>query len=191
MAVPRPGSPLPAGYTTRLVRGAVTLFLLFHIVAFTLWVVPLNFPLIDNFRTSIRPYMLWTGLFQAWNMFSPDPMRLNGYIEAEVRLANGEIRVWHEPRMEQLGIWDKYFKERYRKYMNEHLRMDNEAQLWPDAARRIARLYDTDKANPPMSVRLIRYWSEIQPPGPHGQYQTSDLRHYVYFKYDVAPEDLE
>jgi hypothetical protein len=178
-------------FTARILRAAVTLFILFHLVTFTLWTAPLNFPLLDKYRALVRPYLLWTGLFQAWNMFAPDPLRLNTYLEAEVRMANGEIRVWHEPRMDKLGIVQKYFEERYRKYMNEHLRVDEDAALWPDAARHIARLYDTDKSNPPMSVRLIRYWSEILPPSPDGQYRTSPWSHYVYFKYNVAPEDLE
>ncbi len=175
----------------RMGRFVLTLVILFHLVAFTAWTVPMNFVLLDDFRAAIRPYMLWTGLFQAWNMFAPDPLRLNSYLEAEVRLANGEIRIWREPRMEKLGLVDKYFKERYRKYMNEHLRMDDQSTLWPDAARYIARLYDTDKANPPMGVRLVRYWQDILPPGPQGEYRAGSWNHYVFFRYDVAPEDLE
>lgn len=181
----------PVSFLGRVYRAVLSLVILFHIVAFTAWTAPLNFPLIDDFRAAIRPYMLFTGLFQAWNMFAPDPMRTNSYLEAQVRLANGEIRIWHEPRMDQLGIGAKYVQERYRKYMNEHLRMDAESTLWPDAARRIARLYDTDKNNPPMNVNLIRYWSEILPPGPDGQFTSTPWRHYVYFKYDLAPEDLQ
>ena len=179
-----------SAYPSRITRTLVTLFCLFHMATFFLWTAPLNSPLIDNFRATVRPYLLWTGLFQAWNMFAPDPLRLDSYLEAEVRLANGEIRIWREPRMEQLGLVDKYFKERYRKYMNEHLRMDDQSALWPDAARYIARLYDTDKANPPMSVRLTRYWNEILPPGAHGELRLSPWTNYTYYRYNVAPEDL-
>ncbi|MBV9266968.1 MAG: hypothetical protein JO061_12435 [Acidobacteriaceae bacterium] len=160
-------------------------------VAFAAWTVPLNFPLLDGFKTAIRPYMLFTGLFQAWNMFAPDPMRLNGYVEAEVTMQDGEKITWKAPRIEKLGIVQKYFRERYRKFMNEHLRMDAESLLWPDAAKHIARLYATDKSNPPINIVLIRYWSEVQPPGPHGEFSATPWTHFAYFSYDVKPEDLE
>jgi hypothetical protein len=172
-------------------KAAITLFILFHLVAFAAWTVPLQFPLLDAFKASIRPYMLWTGLFQAWNMFSPDPMRLNGYVEAEVTMADGQKRRWKAPRMEELGPVDKYFRERYRKFVNEHLRMDAESLLWPDAAKHIARMYDSDKSNPPVNVMLVRYWSEVLPPGPHGEYRATPWTHYNYFSYNVVPQDLE
>lgn len=171
-------------------RALISVFIIFHAVVFAAWTAPLNFPLIDKFRALVRPYMIYTGLFQAWNMFAPDPLRLNSYLEAEVRFANGEIKLWQEPRMDQLGLIGKYYKERYRKYMNEHLRLDEQADLWPDAARHIARMYDTDKSNPPMSVRLVRHWSEMLPPGPHGEYRSAPWTEYTYFKYNVSPEDL-
>lgn len=180
----------PTGYKARITRTLISLFILFHLIVFTAWTVPVNFALLDVFRATVRPYLLWTGLFQAWNMFAPDPLRVNTYLGAQVRLANGEVKIWQEPRMDRLGIWDKYLKERYRKFMHEHVRMDDQAALWPDAARHIARLYDTDKSNPPMSVNLVRYWSEVLPPGPNGEFRATPWSQYVFFKYDVAPEDL-
>ena len=90
------------------------------------------------FQNFIRPYMLWSGLFQAWDMFAPNPMKLNSYVEAEVSFRDGSRRIWSFPRMNEIGYVDRYFKERYRKFANEYLRMDVHSALWPDAARYIA-----------------------------------------------------
>jgi hypothetical protein len=174
----------------RIGRDVISLFILFHLVAFAAWTVPVNAPLLDKFKNLIRPYMLWSGLFQAWNMFAPDPLRVNSYLEAEITLTNGEVLVWREPRMEKLNPVAQYFKERYRKYMNEHLRLGAETQLLPDAARHLARMYNTDQANPPVRVRLIRFWSDVLPPGPRGEYNSSPWTHYSFFTYDVKTADL-
>jgi len=134
--------------------------------------------------------MLWSGLFQAWDMFAPDPLKLNSYIDAEVWFREGSARVWSFPKMHEIGYVDRYFKERYRKFSTEYLRMDSHSALWPDAARYIARL-NRNSANPPTGVRLIRSWSEMKAPGPGGRYQPSPWQHYTYFTYVVQPGDLE
>ena len=168
----------------------ISAFILFHILAFVGWSVPVNSPLVNAFRQAIRPYMLWSGLFQAWDMFAPDPSRLNGYVEAEIDFRDGETRFWKAPRMDELGFIERYYRERYRKFVNEHLRIDGDAALWPDAARHLARLYHSNPANPPVTVRLIRYWSVILPPGPNAEYSAMPWERYTYFTYAVTPEDL-
>src|ERR1700741_5638284 len=56
---------------------AINAFLLFHILAISCWALPLNNPLISSFRQLVRPYFIWSGLFQSWDMFSPDPKRVS------------------------------------------------------------------------------------------------------------------
>jgi len=123
-------------------------------------------------------------------MFAPDPTTLNTYIEAEVTFRDGSMRVWSFPRMNELSYVDRYFKERYRKYSTEYLRVDSHSALWPDAARYIARA-NRNPSNPPVSVRLIRSWSEIQPPGPGGEYRYTAWKSYPYYTYQLKPGDLE
>jgi len=146
-------------------------------------------PLIAEFKGLIRPYMFWSGLFQGWDMFAPEPRSVNAYVEAAVIYKDGRIHNWKFPRMEQLGLTERYYRERYRKYV-ENLQVDSNAALWPDAARRIARLNEEDPSNPPAIVMLIRYWSDIVP-RPDGSYRPEPSRARIFFEYNVKPEDLK
>src|SRR5262249_51931819 len=97
-------------------RIVISAFLLFHIFAITCWCLPIDSPLITACRNVVRAYLLWSGLFQAWDMFSPAPKSANTYIEAIVIYEDGHTRTWKFPRMEQLSVGGRFFKERYRKF---------------------------------------------------------------------------
>lgn len=176
-----------AATLSRRARIIATAFIAFHLVAVIVWAMPLDTPLTVGIRDSIRGYMLWTGLFQKWDMFAPDPSKLNNYVSATVTYRDGRASVWEFPRMENLGIVDKYFKERYRKYACDNLRLDTRSQLWPDAARYVARANASEQ---PVEVDLVRHWSEVPPPGPHGEPPPSPWSQYTFFRYTVQPGDL-
>jgi hypothetical protein len=167
---------------------AISGFLVFHIFAITCWCIPLDSPLIANFRDVIRPYMLWSGLFQGWDMFAPSPRNVNSYVEGIVIYKNGLTHTWKFPRMEKLGFPECDFKERYRKFA-ENIQNDANSALWPDIARRIARM-NNNASNPPALVLLVRYWSEIKPPGPGAAYHAGPWHANIFFEYTVKPNDL-
>src|ERR1700739_2791762 len=145
----------------KLKRIAINAFFLFHILAISCWALPLNNPLISSFRQLVRPYFIWSGLFQSWDMFSPDPKRVNSYLEAVVIYKDGSSTFWSFPRMELLSANERYSKERYRKF-EENLQNDQYSGLRPDAARYIARL-NNHKSSPPQTIMLVVRWSEIIP----------------------------
>ena len=180
-----PGKPLSRG-----ARIAISAFIVFHLFGILTWCVPSDTPLTVSLRSIAAPYVLWAGLFQKWDMFSPDPPKLNGYVTAEITYADGHTSVWSFPRMDQLGLFDKYTKERYRKFANENLRLDAFAPLWPDAARYIARLNKGQPSNPPVSVALVRHWSFVQPPSRDGSPENGPWNHFKFFQYPVKPGDL-
>jgi hypothetical protein len=110
------------------------------------------------------------------------------YVEAVVIFEDGRTRTFKFPRMEQLSLAQRYYKERYRKFA-ENLVQDSDSALWPDVARYIARL-NKNNSNPPEIVMLIRYWSEIVPQA-DGSYHPGPERARIFFRYDVKPEDLK
>lgn len=176
-------------FAPKLIRIVISVFIAFNLFAILSWCVPLDSPLVEACRHAVSPYMLWTGLFQKWDMFAPEPSKLNSYIGAQIVFRDGRTALWNFPRMENLGIVDKYFKERYRRYANDSLRLDNNARLWPDAARYVARLHDSP-SNPPVEVSLIRYWSVVPPPTATGAYESAPWQQYAFFRYQVANGDL-
>jgi hypothetical protein len=167
---------------------AISAFLLFHIAAITCWCIPLNSPLIAVCRNVIRPYMLWSGLFQSWDMFAPQPKASNSYIESIVIYKDGRTQTWKFPRMEHLGLWERFQKERYRKFV-ENLQDDANRAFWPDTARYIARL-NNDPSDPPQIVMLIRHWSDIAPRD-EAAYHPESWHARIFYEYNVQAKDLK
>lgn len=132
--------------------------------------------------------MLWSGLFQSWDMFAPFPRPVNEHVHGVVISKDGGIHTWAFPRMEQLGFTTRYCKERYRKFA-ENLQDDKNSAMWPDVARHLGRMYN-DPANAPAIVMLIRYWSDIAPQT-NQPYRAEPERARIFFEYAVKPEDLK
>ena len=143
-----------------------------------------------SLRTRTSPYASALGLRQDWMMFAPNPMRVNTYIDAEITYRNGRKRIWTFPQMQQLGYVERYSKERYRKFANENLWIKDDAFIWPDAARYIARL-NRDPANPPQTVKLVHYRCFIpSAPRPGDQAEQERWERDVFYTYTVTPGDL-
>lgn len=131
-------------------------------------------------------YMARTGLWQYWDMFAPNPASVDFWVDAIVLYEDGSYKVYQYPRMYELGILEKYFKERYRKYY-ERVNADEFSWRWPSFAQRIALLSYVEPDNPPVEVTLRRHWRVIQPPGEETQY---DYNSYLFYKHPVDQEKL-
>jgi hypothetical protein len=176
----------------------ISAFIIVHLYIMTVWGLPAS-----EFRTilckPIQAYTSFMGLWHAWNMFSPEPLATNFHVQAEVHFQNGNVRYWDCPRMEDLVMWERFQKERHRKWQ-ERVRQDISAVMWPDTARQIARMLDTPR-NHPTRVILIRYWEDIPAPAvrpdvnkfedyqPIPDFYPMNSK-YHFFSYDVKPEDL-
>jgi hypothetical protein len=172
-----------------LKRAGIQVFILFHVIAFACCCLPIQSLLVTNVKERTTPYLAAFGLFQNWDMFAPDPLRLNIRVEAMITFLNGETRIWKFPQMHELGYVDRYFRERYRKYATEYLRVDAYAGLRPDAARYVARLHN-QPSNPPVTVEFFRSWSEMKPMRPDGLYQEDAWTKVSFFTYKVSAGDL-
>src|ERR1700723_3937488 len=105
----------------------INVFIVFHIFAITAWAIPFRSQFANDCRELVRPYLLWSGLFQAWDMFSPMPKATNTYLEAVIIYKDGSTQMWDFPRMELLSLSQKYSKERYRKFVEILLDQNNAA----------------------------------------------------------------
>ena len=166
----------------------INTFLIFHILAISCWCMPLSSPFIGVCRDALRPYFVWSGLFQSWDMFSPQPKAGNSYLEALILYKDGSTKIWSFPRMEQLTLTEKYSKERYRKFV-ETLLDNKNADLWPDVARYVARLPEIREGQP-QKVMLVAKWSDIVRQ-PDGTFTRAPWDENVFYSYDVKPEDLQ
>jgi hypothetical protein len=179
-------------------RAFINAFIILHVYIIVIWGLPSS-----RFRyvmtQPVQSYVLQTGLWQSWDMFSPEPLSLNFTVEAHIRFRDGSTNVWEFPRMEKLGIWERFQKERYRKW-RERIRQDSYGIAWNDTARFVARLHN-NPANPPVKVTLVRHWQAITPPALRpGTLDAKDYQpiakdpdfkfNFRFKEYDVKPEDL-
>ena len=128
------------------------------------------------------------------------PLAINFNLKAEITYQNGFVRTWTFPRMEKLGYWERFQKERYRKW-RERVRMDMYSMVWDDTARYVARLNDTP-TNHPVQVSLIREWQPIpMPMNLPGKNEASDYQpmisgnpaftfNYHFHFYNLRRDDL-
>lgn len=142
-------------------QNLISIFILFHLIAITCWALPWNATVVTDVRELVRPYMLWTGLFQQWDMFSPNPRSVNAYCKAVVITTDRHMKVWNFPRMEELSFGQRYTKERYRKFVEDLLDQKSEG-LWPDVANHVARQFN-NPIDPPDKLMLIQFQTDIKP----------------------------
>ncbi len=149
----------------------ISAFLAWQIFAVSVWLLP-DQGVRLGLNKLVTYYMLSTGVWQQWTMFSPHPARTNFYIDARIEYADGGFRLWHFPRVRDMGSTERYQRERYRKMM-EYVYVDSGSRLWWDLAR-YAALENDRRGDPkayPLTVHLIRhvqdipdYPAPIQPP---------------------------
>lgn len=166
-------------------------FILFHLIALGAWGMPAS-----GFRNLIaRPfekYILKFGFWHVWDMFAPIPLKMNFDLDAKLEFRDGSVRLWQFPRMEELGMVERFRKERFRKW-RERVRLDDYSVVWPDTCRYIARMHN-NPTNPPTRISITRHWAPIPLPV-KGDYQPIPKSYpmpssYTFTVYDVQPEDL-
>lgn len=173
-------------------RAATNAFIAFHLVAVAVFVSPGRTPLLDAAARLVQPYLAFTGLWQYWDMFAPEPAYVNFRVEARVTFRDGTSTLWLFPGPEGKGPIAAYRMERLRKW-RDAIRVDENEEVWPDTARWVARVF-ANPANPPAKIELIRRWEDVPAPA-SGDYQAIEPAAYAesftFFAYDVSPEDLE
>ena len=106
--------------------------------------------------------MLLLGLWQAWDMFAPDPRGED--ICVEVAFVDGEGN--RDRRMltdmVAMGYLERWQKERWRKFFNDHLRVDDERQLWQPFVEYAVRCLQAEGMDP-VSAELVRWWRPCEP----------------------------
>jgi hypothetical protein len=145
----------------------------------------------DALLKPMEPAILYTGLWQAWTMFSPDPRSVNLDLDAIITYEDGSTETWIYPRADKYSLLERVPKERFRKYGYDHLNWDAEKELWPDFAGWVARTHNT-AGKRPKQIKLERHFAYIPPPEEGlGKPAPPHSEHYLFFTYDVKPGDLK
>lgn len=174
-------------------RGLLNVFIAFHIFILFFWGLP-DSPFRNRMIRPIEKYVVYTGLWHIWGMFAPMPLTTHFDVRAQVKYQDGSTAEWIAPRMEELSVWERVPKERFRKW-RERIRSDDYAQIWDVTAQYIARVMNKNPKNPPVEVQLTRYWVEIPPPIRGQDYQPmpkgfNPVNKFIYATVQISPGDL-
>jgi hypothetical protein len=166
----------------------LSLFIVINLCIIILWSIP-SCTLTEFLFAPIKNISQFSGLWQNFAMFSPNPRNVNLNYVALITYADGSVKLWQFPRMEHLNIIDKMIKERYRKFINDHVSNESEKMIWPDVARHLAYINNSNPNNPPKVISLRSFISEI--PDLETNNKRKETESYTFFVYKVMPEDLK
>ena len=183
----------------------IKLFVILHVAGITIWALPnprrpimvgsvepfgpewllyYNWRYVKN--SPVRYYLVTTGAWQYWDMFSPNPSSTDFWGDAEVIYQDGTTKHYPYPRMYSLPIPVKYFKERFRKFF-ERAGGDDFKYVWPAFAQRVALDMDTMAGNPPVRVKLFRHFQKLD----SRKEVQQDYETYMYYEHLVDQEALK
>lgn len=140
----------------------IGLFLGINFLSMARTFMPLDNQFISSIYRPVDHYLSFFSIYQSWNMFSPNPARVDSHITAEVEFDDGSSDIYYFPDSKNLSLKEKYaFGERYRVLL-ETARQDSNSFLWKDLAKfALRKLRTTNYDKIPLKVHLYRHWSEI------------------------------
>lgn len=123
--------------------------------------MPLDNDLVGRIYRPIDSYLSFFSTYQSWNMFAPEPSRLNLFVTAEVEFSDGSKDTYNFPRAKELGLIDKIsYGERYDKLMTSSLYREDHDFLWDDTAKFVLRKLKTKNFHRiPLKVHLVKHWN--------------------------------
>ena len=181
----------PASLARRIREHWQTILVIGYTLAAFSWTMPaVLFPSKSVIDSVARGPFLLLGLWQAWDMFSPDPRTDDVCVEMRYTDRDGTVDRRMLTDMVAMGYVERWQKDRWRKYFNDHLRLDDERQLWqPFAEYAVRRLrlegYD------PMSIELVRWWRSCEPavgPELRADVRRTPWNSYVFHRWGVPRE---
>ena len=162
-----------------------------YLVTTIIWLWPKS-PVQQALVSTYKPFYNFFGLWQGWNVFGPKLRAINYHTTAIITYADGTTELWEVPRMNKLSYWERFCREKWRKWGDDTMPWPAYGELWPDTARFIARMHN-NPANPPKLISLTLHWVDIPKPPDicPREHLPEHTGYYTFFVYPVAPEDLK
>lgn len=138
-------------------RWRVAIVVLYSLAAFSFAMPAEDFPLkplIGGFTSRI---LVTLNLWQYWDMFAPTPRSDDFKVEVVYVTEDGNRHSVFLTDMLSQGYFERWQKERWRKYFNDNLRTDAQKYLWEPFAKFFYRQL-TENGTKPVQIDLIRYW---------------------------------
>ena len=173
-------------------KNLINIFIILNIMMMIRAQLNQDAPVINFIYRPVTIIQNYFSMWRGWNMFAPNPLRANNFIDATVEFTDGSKITWEFPRTNQNDLWGRYlWGERYRKYAVDGLRLDQNSHLWPDAARFVLKkIAQTHFRKIPTKVTLRRNWSNIPDWNeqfiPHKMQQNNNYQKFEFYTYEVV-----
>ncbi len=142
-------------------RAALSIIAVLYTIAAFCWTMPNNVPFREQINSLSRPAFRYLGLWQSWEMFTPQPPSDDIYVTAMAHYKDGTQKDLNICRMHTMGYIERYQKERWRKWGSEYLRLDANKQLWEPTSRYFAQQMKGTDQSPLIKLELVRHWRQI------------------------------
>lgn len=169
---------------SRTKKFLISCFIAFNILAMIRIHMPMKNEIVANLYTPVDAYSSFFSTFQTWNMFAPNPSRLNVHLSAEVEFDDGSKDTYYFPDSSKMSLGEKYTNgERYR-VMSEAIRRDVNSFLWKDASKfALRKLKSSNYYKIPLKVHLYRHWYVIPEMSQQFQPHLSKAPKYSTYKF--------
>jgi hypothetical protein len=151
------------------------------------WTLPAGyFPFKENLDRIIAHPFLTLNLWQAWDMFAPDPRSEDIWVGVTVTEHSGQKHEIVLTDMLKMTYFERWQKERWRKYFNDHLRTDAKQNLWAPYAAYALRTLRQQGLNP-AKLELTRWWrTAIHPTNPElrADRRVGGWNHYTFYTWN-------
>ena len=151
-----------------------------YMLGATMWSMPTGFPLKKSCDAFFEPFFQWSGLWQGWDMFAPIPRDEDIFVSSEIYFKDGTRKTWVMTRMSEFPYLTRYQKERWRKFFNDNLRLDERKGMWDASATWVARDAFAKSGQIVAQVELVRHWRKSLLPNQPGNV-LDDKRPYMRF----------
>lgn len=146
-----------------------------------------------NLKEKLDPFLDVTGLWQGnWNLFAPEPDKINVAITAEVIFPDGEEIVWRSPEWRSMSAWQRFLSFREAEFI-DNVRKDVFQVVWSTFADYLSQLvvHPTNPELKPTGIILTRHWVIIPAPNSDNVKQFPELpdmdSSYIFFAKDLLP----
>lgn len=138
------------------------MFIAFYVYTTTLWLCPPS-DMKVVLLTPVRDVFNYTGLWQGFGVFGPQPRKQNFHVTANIYYADGRKGEWAFPRVDQMNHWDKLFAEHSRQYSIEFLTWQQNAFLWEPFSEWLLKQQQKQGLHP-VKIELVKHWAYTPPP---------------------------
>jgi len=111
-----------------------------------------NSPWRDQAKTLADPIILFCGLKQRWNLFSPEIRLMNQFATTTITFKDGAVKLYEWPENRKFSFHEGIQRNQLRKFVIDGLNEPAYRSYWPASSRFIA-LCHANPDNPPVLVQ--------------------------------------